>query len=84
MSYPVIIWSISNEIFTPGCESRGIDKRNKFCDDIIRFYQDYIVSLDPSLVTTRDGDVCTYDSSRDNFDVTKPANVHYPEFPEES
>lgn len=76
----VIIWSISNEIFTPGCESRGIDKRNKFCDDIIRFYQDYIVSLDPSLVTTRDGDVCTYDSSRDNFDVTKPANVHYPEF----
>ena len=76
----VIVWSLDNELFTPGCESRGLDRRNELVDDIMDLYKDLLRSFDPELVITRDGDVCTYDSSRDHFDVNTPANVHYPDF----
>jgi Glycosyl hydrolases family 2/Glycosyl hydrolases family 2, TIM barrel domain len=76
----VIIWSVDNELYTPGCYSLGIEKRNVLIDNITALYQKHMQELDPDLIVTRDGDVCTYDSSHANFDPTTPANVHYPEF----
>ncbi|MDD3154416.1 MAG: glycoside hydrolase family 2 TIM barrel-domain containing protein [Victivallaceae bacterium] len=76
----VVIWSVGNELVTPGCESKGLEKRNKFVDDLAQSYQQHMFRLDPELVVTRDGDLCTYNSTYDNFDPRTPANVHYPEF----
>lgn len=76
----VLIWSIDNESFTPGCESRGLEKRNILVDDIVNSYYEEMHQLDPALVITRDGDVTTYGPDRRNFHASTPANVHYPEF----
>ncbi len=76
----VLIWSIDNELMTPGCYSRGLEKRNRIVDGIADSYYGYMKSLDPGLVVTRDGDSCTYDSSHYKFRADTPANVHYPEY----
>jgi len=76
----VIIWSVDNELMTPGCESRGLEKRNELVDAITNLYQQHMLQMDSSLVVTRDGDVCTYNSEYPHFDPRTPGNVHYPEF----
>ncbi len=79
----IIIWSVDNELFTPGCESRGLEKRNELVDDIVHSYLLQMREQDPELVLTRDGDVSTYGPDRRNFDPGSPANIHYPEFHKE-
>lgn len=76
----ILIWSIDNELVTPGCDSRGLEKRNEIVDDIADTYYEFVKSLDPELIVTRDGDSCTYDSGHYRFRADTPANVHYPEF----
>jgi len=76
----ILIWSIDNELMTPGCDSRGLEARNKIVDDIADTYYEFVKSLDPELIVTRDGDSSTYDSGHYRFRADTPANVHYPEF----
>jgi len=76
----VVLWSVDNELMTPGSESRGLERRNELVDGIADLYKRHMQQLDPSLVVTRDGDVCTYHSRYSNFDPSIPGNVHYPEF----
>ncbi len=78
----VVILSTDNEIFTQAWDTPAKEKINVRSDRLGALYAQYVKSLDPERVMTRDGDVGTWGFADKYHDTPAcdTANYHYPDF----
>ena len=78
----VLIWSTDNEILTQAWDTEPKADYNVRNDRIGALYGQFVKSLDPDLVMTRDGDVGTWNRQARWFEdpPCDTANYHYPDF----
>ncbi len=78
----VLIWSTDNEILTQAWDFESKAAFNVRNDHVGALYADYMESLDKDLVTTRDGDVGTWNHKARWFQdpPCDTANYHYPNY----
>jgi len=77
----VVIWSIDNETFTQGKDQAALNPANIVNDKLAAFYGQFMKSLDPDIVITRDGDQGSW-GHIGRWQENPPcdtANYHYPE-----
>ncbi|MDD3154358.1 MAG: glycoside hydrolase family 2 TIM barrel-domain containing protein [Victivallaceae bacterium] len=78
----VVIWSTDNEVFSQSKDSVDRRKLNIRNETLASEYRRYVQSLDSSLVTTRDGDIGTWNRHQTFFEnpPCPTANYHYADF----
>ncbi len=78
----VVVLATDNEIFTQAWDTPAKEKFNVRNDRLGALYGQYVKSLDPERIMTRDGDVGTWGFA-DKYHDDPPcdtANYHYPDF----